>query len=442
MTRTLPPPQVHGSRLACLWCLAALLFAWLAAPAWAQSSRATVRLDGRALFQVGGETRDKARARADQIEGRLGRLLESPASLAPVRIQPSGANRLLSAGGSPILSITPGDARDNGLEIDALAQSWMAAIDGALVRAAGRRASGWGRFVAETQASVQTAFARLLESAITIIPRLLAGLLVLLLFWALASLTRWLMRLLFHRVNSDPTVENLVKQVAYYAVWAIGLVVATSALGFDPQALATGLGLTGVALGFALKDILSNFVSGLLILALRPFEIGDQIVVGETEGGVERISLRATQIRTYDGRAVLVPNGEVFTSRVTNNTESPIRRGTVEVPLGYESDLETVMEAVRAAVQSVAGVSEQPAASVRVRGLGPDGIWLDARFWTDSRRADFVSTASAVRASVVAAFKRENIGLPNPDVRVLATRPGQAPSVRMEQAPSTTSKRD
>lgn len=217
-------------------------------------------------------------------------------------------------------------------------------------------------------------------------------------------------------------------------MWAIGLVVATSALGFDPQALATGLGLTGVALGFALKDILSNFVSGLLILALRPFEISDQIVVGETEGSVERINLRATQIRTYDGRAVLVPNGEVFTSRVTNNTESPIRRGTFEVPLGYESDLEATMEAVRVAVQSAEGVSVEPPPSVRVRELGPDGIWLDARFWTDSRRADFVSTSSAARASIIAAFKRESIGLPDPDVRVQL-----APA---QQASSSTSRRD
>ena len=92
------------------------------------------------------------------------------------------------------------------------------------------------------------------------------------------------------------------------------------------ESVATALGLGGVAVGFALKDILSNLVSGVLILAMRPFEIGDQIVISETEGTVEQIELRATQIRTYDGRLVLVPNGEVFTSRITNNTASPLRR--------------------------------------------------------------------------------------------------------------------
>jgi small-conductance mechanosensitive channel len=254
---------------------------------------------------------------------------------------------------------------------------------------------------------------------------LLASLLVLLSFWAVASLVRWLMRVLFRRIVSDLTVENLIKQIAYYTVWAIGLVVATSALGFNPQALATGLGLTGVALGFALKDILANFVSGILILAMRPFEIGDQIVIGETEGSVERINLRATEIRTYDGRAVLVPNAEVFTSRVTNNTESPIRRGTIEVPLGYDSDLKTAVETVCEAAQKASGVLDEPPASVRVRELKQDDIILEARFWTDSRRTDFVSTSSNVRAAIVKAFKAAAIGLPDPDVRILVSRPSK-----------------
>src|SRR5690606_22039946 len=138
---------------------------------------------------------------------------------------------------------------------------------------------------------------------------------------------RALMKKVVRRLANDLTVENLVRQVSYYAVWVLGIIVAASAFGLEPSTLATGLGLTSLALGFALKDILSNFVSGLLILTLRPFQLGDQIIIGETEGSVERIELRATQIRTYDGRRVLVPNAETFTSRVTNNTAAPIRRG-------------------------------------------------------------------------------------------------------------------
>lgn len=394
----------------------------LAAPAEAQSSRATVRLDGRALFQVSSESRDQARERADQIEARLERILETPKAIPPVHIVREGDNRVFRIAARPLLTLTPDDARDNLVSADVLAAQWKSAIDAALQRAGNRRLSAWGRFGAETQASVETAFARLLESAIVIIPRLLAGFLVILLFWALASLVRWSMRLLFHRFVSDLTVENLLKQIAYYTVWVIGLIVAASALGFNPQAVATGLGLTGIALGFALKDILSNFVAGLLILALRSFKIGDQVVIGDTEGAVERITLRATLIRTYDGRVVLVPNAEVFTTRVTNNTESPVRRGVVEMPLGYDSNLKSAAEIMRAAAQAASGVLDTPPAKVRVRELKQDDIILEVLFWTDSRRSDFVSTSSNVRAAIVEAFKAAHIGLPDPDVRFLVSR--------------------
>ena len=165
-----------------------------------------------------------------------------------------------------------------------------------------------------------------------VLPRALATFLILALFGLIAWLVRGLLTRLFAIVIQDRTTENLIRQIVYYAIWVLGFIIAVNALGFDPQALATGLGLSSLALGFALKDILSNFVSGLLILVMRPFELGDEIVVGDTEGSVEGIDLRATQIRTYDGRIVLVPNAELFTLRVTNNTATPTRRGSLVFP--------------------------------------------------------------------------------------------------------------
>ena len=174
----------------------------------------------------------------------------------------------------------------------------------ALTRGREDRTTTSGRFGTEVRASVRAAFGRLLESVTTIIPRLLAAALVVLLFGLLALAVCWIAGTFFGRVR-DLTVQNLVQQVAYYTVSGIGLIVSAGALGLDPQTVVTGLGLTSLALGFALKDIISNFISGILLLALRPFQIGDQIVVGSAvngaEGSVERIELRATHIRAYDG---------------------------------------------------------------------------------------------------------------------------------------------
>jgi small conductance mechanosensitive channel len=399
--------------------LSLLLLCCVSFAALADTGRATVRLDGRALFQVSGDSREEARERADEIERRFIRILESPAGASPASITVEGDVRVLATGTRFLLNVTPEDAADHGVSVAELAMDWKEVVDSALVRAGERRVSRWGRISAETQASVNTSMARMAESAITFVPRLLASLLVILLFWGLAATVRWLMHRLFHRVGSDPTIENLTKQIAYYFVWAIGIVVATSALGFDPQALATALGLTGVALGFALKDILSNFVSGILILIMRPFEIGDQIVVGETEGSVERIHLRATQIRTYDGRAVLVPNGEVFTSRVTNNTESPVRRGAVLVHLGYDVNLPEALARIAEATRGARGVLAQPPVVVEVRELEKTNVVVESRFWADSRRTDFVSTASAVRKSIVTELHSEVGNLPGAAVRIL-----------------------
>ncbi len=406
-----------------LW-LAGLLLALLGAvPTAAQDQRVPVRVDGRTIFRVGPSADSDAQTRAQRIEQRINTLLENPEAIAPVVTGRTAADELvLTIAGVPIVTISAADAADNITTMDALATQWASVLNDALTRARQVRLGSGGRFVGSTRSSVETAFTRLGEGAITIIPRAFAALLVLLFFWLLATAVRWLMRLIFRRFIADLTVENLLRQLAYYAVWVLGLIIAVYALGFDVQAVATGLGLTSLALGFALKDILSNFVSGMLILTLRPFRLGDQIVIGATEGSVERIELRATQIRTYDGRVVLVPNAEVFTSRITNNTAAPIRRGSVELFLGYDSDLPQAVAAISAATQATDGVLAEPPVEVRVRELGADDIIIEIRFWTDSERWDFIATASAVRTVLVQALKQAHIGLPDPDVRILVPR--------------------
>ncbi len=422
----------------CLGFLVALITLGAATPAAAQDERVTVRLDGQALFRVGPTADADAATRAQRVERRLATLLENPQAIVAARIElPANSDeRIVTVAGVPVVTVIQADAEDNLTTPEALAALWAQRIDTALADGRARRLGPGGRFLAEVQSAVTAAFARLGESALIIIPRGLAALLVIGLFWLLASLARRLMRVVFKRLIADLTVENLIRQLTYYTIWALGLLVAVDALGFDPQTVVTGLGLTGLALGFALKDIISNFVSGLLILGLRPFKIGDQIVVGETEGSVERIELRATQMRTYDGRVVLVPNAEVFTSRVTNNTASPIRRGRVPFYLGYDADLKHALTIARAAAQGAVGVLETPPALAIVAALGQDDVVVEVRFWSDSRRSDVVATTSAVQLAVVSALRAAEIALPEPDVRLLALRdqPGR-------QAPQTPANR-
>jgi len=255
-----------------------------------------------------------------------------------------------------------------------------------------------------------------IDNAAESLPSIAAAVAVLVIAWGLAALTQRAVRFGAAYVGS-PTMRNLLRQVSYYFVWGVGVIVAMDVAGVDIRTMATGLGLGGVALGFALKDILSNLVAGLLILVSHTFEINDQIVVGNTEGTVERIEVRATHIRTYDGRLVLVPNGEVFTSRVTNNTASPRRRASIFVFLGYNQDLDRALAAILDAMPRVHGVAADPPVSVRLGDLTPDHLHIEATFWTDSRRTDFVETASHVRIAIVQALAKAGIALPDPDTR-------------------------
>lgn len=405
--------------------LVLLITALAATPAAAQNDVATVRLDGQAVFQVGPTPdAENPRERASRIEQRLNGLLRNLDALGPPVARQTQSGWTVTVSGVPVVTITPRDAEDNLTSPPGLARQWASAVGRALDRARERRLGWGGRLGAETRASAEAAFGRLAESTSRIVPRALAAAAVILLFWAAARATRWLLSFIFRRVIEDVTVESLIKQLTYYVILALGFFVAVDALGFDPTTVAAGIGLTGVVLGFALRDVLSNFVSGLLLLLLRPFKIGDQIVIGELEGSVERIELRATRLRAYDGRVMLVPNAEVFTSRIINNTADPVRRGKVDAWVGYDTDLRLAVKTACEAAAGADGVLDSPAPAVRVDELGQDDIVLEITFWTDSRRADYKNTASAVRKAIVHAFKTNGLGLPEPDVRVL--RPDKA----------------
>lgn len=389
-----------------------------AGAARAQDKREPVHVDGRTIFSVGPIGDLDAATRADRVEGRLAALLDNPDAIAPAAVVTTGPNeRSITIAGTTIATVTEADAEDNLTTLDALAAEWAAIIDQALSDAIKRRERGGGPVLV----LMEGAFAGLLESIKSVLPRFLAALLVLVAFGLLAWLVRRALRWLSPNLRGSDTSKTLFKQLVFYSIWALGIVVAVSALGFDPQALATAIGLTSVALGFALKDVLSNLISGLLLLIMRPFHLGDQIIVGDTEGAVERIELRATRIRTYDGRVVLVPNAELFTSRVTNNTAAPVRRGSVFIRLGYDAELRRAAELVLAATRVTAGVLDEPPPSILLSELEPMVVAIEVRFWTDSRRGDFVATRSRVNEAVVDALKRGGVPLPDPAVIRLVT---------------------
>jgi len=152
------------------------------------------------------------------------------------------------------------------------------------------------------------------------VPGVLLGTIVFLIFWLVATIGRRLIAVAAPRAKADTGAVLLLSRVYYYSVLSFGLVTALGAAGLDVSALIAGLGLTGFALGFALKDVLSNLLSGIMLLLYRPFNIGDQIEMGEYSGTIQTIRMRDTLVRADDGRLIIIPNTKLITEVVINHS--------------------------------------------------------------------------------------------------------------------------
>lgn len=206
-----------------------------------------------------------------------------------------------------------------------------------------------------------------------------------------------------------------------------GLIVAASVMvasaivfpSVQPATIISSLGIGSIAIGFAFKDILQNLLAGILLLINRPYRRGDQIVVKEFEGTVEHIQSRATLIKTYDGRRVIIPNSDVFTSPVIVNTAFPTRRSQFDVGIGYGDDPETACQIFTQAVAKVAGVEVDPAPEVLPWGLADSYITLRVRWWTDSQQTNVAHIQARVILALYMAARAAAIDLPFPTSVIL-----------------------
>ena len=208
---------------------------------------------------------------------------------------------------------------------------------------------------------------------------------------------------------------------------AFGLIVAASVMiasviifpSVQPATIISSLGIGSIAIGFAFKDILQNLLAGILLLINHPYRRGDQIVVKGFEGTVEHIQSRATLIKTYDGRRVIIPNSDVYTLPVVVNTAFPTRRSQFEVGIGYGDDPEAACRIFAEAVAKVAGVEADPAPEVLPWGLADSYITLRAGWWTDSKQTNVSHIRAKVILAIFKAAKAAAIDLPFPTSVIL-----------------------
>ncbi|WP_456830405.1 mechanosensitive ion channel family protein [Deinococcus sp. UYEF24] len=262
----------------------------------------------------------------------------------------------------------------------------------------------------------------LLRGVVAALPNLLIAAVVAALFWVGARLLQRLILSLSERAGQPRGVALLFSRLASGLMVFLGVLVGLTIIfpSLTAASLLSVLGVGGVAIGFAFQNIFQNLLAGLLLLVTRPFKIGDQIVIGGDEGTIEDIQVRASVIRTYDNRQVVIPNSELFTNRVTVNTAYAKRRLSIPVGIGYGDDIDHAKEVLLRELAQVKSVLTDPPASVVVRELGDFSVNLDIRVWiSPPTRKDVIEVTDEVYSRIKPALLAAGIDLPLPTQQVL-----------------------
>ncbi|OUL22199.1 mechanosensitive ion channel protein MscS [Nostoc sp. RF31YmG] len=262
----------------------------------------------------------------------------------------------------------------------------------------------------------------MINGFVTLLPKLVLALIVFLIFFLIAGAIKKSVKRLTRNRRYARNLGLVLGRLAQGTTILVGLFVALSIVipTFRAGDLVQLLGISGVAIGFAFRDILQNFLAGILILLTEPFRIDDQIVFKDFEGTVENIETRATTIKTYDGRRIVIPNSELFTNSITVNTAFESRRLQYDVGIGYGDDIDQAKQLILEAMHSVDQVLKDPAPDVLVMELAESTVNIRARWWIKPpRRADDLISRDRVLCAIKKKLVENGIDLPFPTTQIL-----------------------
>nr|WP_313099983.1 mechanosensitive ion channel family protein [Moraxella sp. CTOTU48717] len=265
--------------------------------------------------------------------------------------------------------------------------------------------------------TIMTSANHLLQQMISRIPYLIVASLVFVIFWVLSIFFKKAVTRILGSRKHHQNLVTVFRRVGSALILFLGFMVAMiiAVPSFTPGKLIGALGIGSVAIGFAFKDIFQNLLSGILLLLSEPFRIGDQIISGNFEGTVEDIQIRATTIRTYDGRKVVIPNSQLYTSTMTVNTAYSQRRLEFDVGIGYENNIIDAQRVILSVLKAAPTVSKLAEPSVIATALADSSVVLRVRwFIDDGTQTNRVASINEVIILVKEALEEANISIPFP----------------------------
>ncbi len=283
------------------------------------------------------------------------------------------------------------------------------------------------------------------EASVGMFPNFVVAMIVVIVFFIVAKyLKHWIKKFL-QRFYGQSAVINLFSNVVYLTVLAAGLFVALDILDLDKTvtSMLAGLGIIGLALGFAFQEIAANFISGVILSINKPFTIGDIIEVDNIFGTVEFLSLRTTNLRTFEGQKVLIPNKTMFQNSITNFTEYGKRRIDLSVGISYGDDLEKVQKVTLDAVNSLEDILKDEEVLFYYTGYGDSSINFVVMFWTEYKikHSEYLEARHRAIKAITKAFSDNSITIPFP-IRTLdfGIKGGEKLSTVIKNTPLTLKK--
>lgn len=230
--------------------------------------------------------------------------------------------------------------------------------------------------------------------------------------WIAGRLRKVAANLLTKSRHVDATLESFLSSLVYYGLVALVIITTLGVFGVPTTSFAAILGAAGLAIGLALQGTLGHIASGVMLLAFRPFSVGDYVAVAGHEGTVKEISLFTTILATVDNKKVIIPNGEVWSGSVVNYSAYPRRRVDITFGVSYGDDLNKAMQVIRAAVDAEDRVLRDPEPVIAVAELGSSSVNITCRTWVDA--ANFFPVKWALTKDVKERLDAADITIPFP----------------------------
>lgn len=278
-----------------------------------------------------------------------------------------------------------------------------------------------------------------------VLPQLILAVIFLVFVWVIVKIVSWALPRMLRQARMRRALVDVILMLATVSIWLFGVLIAVT-IAFPtitPGRALTALGVGGVAIGFAFKDVFENFLAGVLLLLREPFSIDDYIDCEDIEGQVEEITIRDTHIRQTDGQLVVAPNAMFFKNPVTIRTAKDVRRTTVICGVAYDEDVDEAREVIANAVRSVDAVRDDVRdVEIFAQEFADSSINFEVTWWTGSRPIDIRSSRDKVVAAVKRALDDAGIEIPFPYRTMTFKEPltlrhhadGEEPGQETEQA--------